>query len=321
MEILLEWYDQNARDLPWRSPKPDPYHVMLSEFMLQQTTVAAVKPYFETFLAKWPDVFALAKADDDEVMQAWAGLGYYARARNLLKCAREIAKLGEFPNQKSALLKLPGIGDYTSAAIAAIAFGEATLPRDGNINRILARYFAIEDPINRPSKALEDAGLLWVHESRPGDVAQALMDLGATICRPKNPSCNDCPIAQNCKAFTQDRVGALPNKIKAKPKRILFANAWIHVDKANAIGYEMRPENVPLGGMWGLPTTEWREEIEPAKIGQYLGEINHVFTHINLTLKIYKRMDCPKNLRYFNQNELSKNQVPRLWQKAIEKLN
>jgi A/G-specific adenine glycosylase len=210
---LLQWYDRHARDLPWRvSParrvagvRPDPYAVWLSEIMLQQTTVAAVERYFRRFMALWPDVIALAAEDDDRVMAEWAGLGYYARARNLLRCAREVSTRfgGQFPDDPQALRALPGIGPYTAAAIAAIAFDRPAAVMDGNIERVMARLFAVQTPLPRAKPELAALAARLTPAERPGCHAQALMDLGATVCTPRNPSCTLCPLARFCAGFRE----------------------------------------------------------------------------------------------------------------------
>ncbi|OZA91588.1 MAG: A/G-specific adenine glycosylase, partial [Erythrobacter sp. 34-65-8] len=201
---LLGWYDRHARDLPWRAPPgtpaPDPYRVWLSEVMLQQTTVAAVKPYFARFTSRWPTVEALAAAPDEDVMAAWAGLGYYSRARNLVKAARAVAELGRFPDSEAALRALPGLGAYTAAAVAAIAFGQRAVVVDANVERVVARLFAIDEPLPGARRPIRAAADTITPAERAGDFAQAMMDLGATICTPRDPRCLLCPLAEPCAA-------------------------------------------------------------------------------------------------------------------------
>jgi A/G-specific adenine glycosylase len=289
---LLEWYDRHARVLPWRSspgaPAPDAYRVWLSEVMLQQTTVAAVKPYYERFLARWPTVEALAAAEDAELMAAWAGLGYYSRARNLLACARAVIAEhdGHFPASAAALKTLPGIGDYTAAAIAAIAFGEPAAVIDGNVERVVARLFALDSKatVRAQAAALTPA-------ERPGDYAQAMMDLGATICTPRNPACAICPVRSDCRAFAEGRPEAWPVKPPktARPHRRGFA-FW-----AEAEGHVLlvtRPAKGLLGGMRALPTGAWNDapDLEEAPFAadwRVLDRpVRHVFTHFSLDLTV-----------------------------------
>jgi len=281
-EALLCWYAVDKRQLPWRAEKgarPDPYRVWLSEVMLQQTTVAAVKPYYEKFTALWPDVGALAAAEDAEVMAAWAGLGYYARARNLLACARAVA--GGFPSEESELRKLPGIGAYTAAAIAAIAFGRRAVVVDGNIERVVSRLHAVKEPLPaaRPGiRALMDA---LTPRQDAGDFAQAMMDLGATICTPRNPDCGRCPISSFCAAFAEGRPEAYPVKAAkaARPRREGIAY-WLEHD--GHVLLVRRPPKGLLGGMLALPT-----EAEPVPAAwQRAGAVEHVFTHFALTIEL-----------------------------------
>ncbi len=223
--LLLDWYDRHARVMPWRTGpqdrdagiRPDPYHVWLSEVMLQQTTVAAVRDYFRRFTARWPTVQALAAAEDAQVMAEWAGLGYYARARNLLKCARAVAALGGFPGTRDGLLALPGIGPYTAAAIAAIAFDEPATVVDGNVERVVARLFAVETPLPQAKPDLTRLAATLTPQDRPGDHAQAMMDLGATICTPRNPACALCPLVHHCDARAAGIAAQLPRKAR-RPK-------------------------------------------------------------------------------------------------------
>ena len=328
MEGILSWYDDNARELPWRAKPSNPYHVLLSEFMLQQTTVATVKDYFFRFISRWPTIEDLADETDEEIMREWAGLGYYARARNLLKTVREIKRLGYFPNTAKELLTLAGVGPYTSAAIASIGFDEAILPRDGNINRILARVRGIYDPINRPSLQLAEAALNWAHPIRSGDLAQALMDLGATVCRPINPKCDHCPLRRGCFANLKGETDELPVKIKLKAKKQQTAHAFIILTKDGRIGFERRAEMKLLGNQWALPTSEWVKDatFEPPIAGNWEphGEIKHVFTHIDLRLQLWllRLDDAPQSneITFMGPSDISISHLPRLWGKALEKL-
>lgn len=294
---MLDWYDRHKRDLPWRDCG-DPYKIWLSEVMLQQTTVAAVIKYFVKFTDKWPDVHALAHADNDDVMAAWAGLGYYARARNLHKCAKVVSEElgGLFPSCQVALKKLPGIGDYTSAAIASIAFNQPAVVVDGNIERVMARYHAYDGG----KKGLKNIALRYAcgFQGRPGDYAQALMDLGATICTPKSPACALCPINASCAAYLggQD-VTIYPVKPKkvVKPKRYGYVY-WVTNERGQVL-IEKRSDRGLLGGMMGLPTSPWDGEKNKGHTDFFDGaeelELNvlHVFTHFHLTLKVCK-LDC-----------------------------
>jgi A/G-specific adenine glycosylase len=296
---LLAWYDAAGRDLPWRvrgARRPDPYHVWLSEVMLQQTTVAAVIPYYRDFLARWPTVQALADADDSAVMQAWAGLGYYARARNLLAAARLAAVQG-WPQDEAGLRMLPGVGAYTGAAIAAIAFDQAANVVDGNVERVMARIAGISTPLPGAKPALRAAAAALVASDRPGDYAQALMDLGATMCTPRKPRCPQCPVFRFCQAAADGTAETLPRKAAkaARPQRfgaafLLAAQGWGLLIRRPAAGL--------LGGMLALPSTPWVEggpwplsdalAHAPAKAQwREAGAVRHVFTHFALELRIF----------------------------------
>ena len=292
---LLRWYDLNARSLPWRvksSARADPYRVWLSEIMLQQTTVAAVRPYFERFTSRWPTVEALAAVEDGELMAAWAGLGYYARARNLLACARKVVADygGLFPEQEAELLKLPGIGRYTAAAIAAIAFDRRAVVVDGNVERVVSRIFAVEQPLPAAKEALYRLTDELTPERRPGDFAQAMMDLGATICTPRAPRCDACPVSASCRARQLGRPEDHPRKAvrKAKPHRHGKAY-WLQ--HGGDVLLVRRPASGLLGGMLALPTGSWTDE--PVEDGvpapaewTDAGAVSHVFTHFALTLRL-----------------------------------
>ncbi|MBO9581834.1 MAG: A/G-specific adenine glycosylase [Sphingobium sp.] len=293
---LLRHYRKHARTLPWRSPPgtpaPDPYRVWLSEIMLQQTTVAAVIPYFESFTARWPTVEALANADEAELMAAWAGLGYYARARNLLACARTVARdhRGRFPETEDALRTLPGVGAYTAAAIAAIAFGKRAVVVDGNVERVVSRLFAIEAPLPGAKPILRDLAGGITPDEHPGDFAQAMMDLGATICTPRNPACGICPLMDDCAARRQGDPARFPVKAarKARPER--RGTAW-WVQAEGQVWLVRRPDKGLLGGMRALPTGDWCEgerNDTPPLPGRWqaMGTVRHVFTHFALDLSV-----------------------------------
>ncbi|SPH23812.1 Adenine DNA glycosylase [Defluviimonas aquaemixtae] len=298
---LLVWYDRHARVLPWRvgpedrkaGLRPDPYRVWLSEIMLQQTTVAAVRDYFRRFTARWPDVVALAAADDGEVMAEWAGLGYYARARNLLKCARAVVAEhgGRFPESRDELLALPGIGPYTSAAIAAIAFDEPATVVDGNVERVIARLFAVEAALPGAKPDLSALAARLTPRDRPGDHAQAMMDLGATICTPKTPACALCPLRPVCRAHAAGIAANLPRKVPKKAKPTRRGVAYVARREDGALLLERRPERGLLGGMLGWPGSDWSEEPAPAPPldacwTEAPAEVRHTFTHFHLVLTV-----------------------------------
>jgi A/G-specific adenine glycosylase len=290
---LLDWYDRNARRLPWRVPpggeRPDPYRIWLSEIMLQQTTTAHAAPYFAAFVERWPTVEALAAAPEEEVMAAWAGLGYYSRARNLVACAREVAARGGFPESEAELRELPGLGAYTAAAVAAIAFGRRAVVIDANVERVVARLFAIDEPLPAARKAIRAAADTITPDKRSGDFAQAMMDLGATICTPRDPKCLLCPLAAQCAARVQGDPARLPVKAakKAKPQRIGTA-FWIELN--GQVWLVRRPGKGMLGGMRALPDDGWRAGADgsgDAPIpGQWRagGVVRHGFTHFDLEL-------------------------------------
>ncbi|MEM9031877.1 MAG: A/G-specific adenine glycosylase [Pseudomonadota bacterium] len=298
---LLDWYDGNARVLPWRiapqataqGQRPDPYRVWLSEIMLQQTTVAAVKGYFLHFTKRWPDVHALASADDADVLAAWAGLGYYARARNLIKCAREVSenRYGVFPDNAQELQELPGIGPYTSAAIASIAFDHPDTVVDGNVERVMARLNAVETPLPEAKPQLITHAEALTPQMRPGDYAQAVMDLGATICTPRTPACGRCPWRSICKARALGIARDLPRKSPKKKKPVRYGRIYVGLRRDGAWLLETRPPTGLLGGMLGWPGTEWcvAPDDAPPAPGEWndLGaEVRHTFTHFHLRLSV-----------------------------------
>lgn len=299
---LLQWYDAHARVLPWRiSPadrangvKPDPYRVWLSEIMLQQTTVAAVQAYFLKFTTLWPTVTDLAQAEDARVMAEWAGLGYYARARNLLKCARVVTGEhgGQFPTKREKLLKLPGIGPYTASALAAIAFDAPETVVDGNVERVMSRVHAVRTPLPKAKAELTELAGASTPQTRPGDYAQAVMDLGATICTPRSPACGICPWSAPCKARAQGIQAELPAKEPKKPKPIRFGVAYLAQRADSAWLLERRPDKGLLGGMLGWPGSEWTEDdpiAAPPLTADWCdpgAEVRHTFTHFHLRLAL-----------------------------------
>jgi len=294
---LLAWYDAGARTLPWRAPpgseaRTDPYRVWLSEVMLQQTTVPHATPYFQSFTQRWPTVGDLAAVADAELMAAWAGLGYYARARNLLACARAVAGQhgGVFPDTEAGLLALPGVGAYTAAAVAAIAFDREANVVDGNVERVMSRLFAVEAPVPAARPELRTLAGSLVGAHRPGDWAQALMDLGATVCRPKSPSCLICPLSEWCAGYRTGTPERYPVKTKKAERPHRHGMAWVLRDGAGRVALVQRPDKGLLGGMLGLPTSDWGAEpsaLPPVEADWTdVGAIEHIFTHFSLTLSV-----------------------------------
>ena len=300
---LLPWYDRHARRLPWRAlpgHRPDPYHVWLSEVMLQQTTVQTVQPYFHDFLARWPTVHDLAAAAREDVLAAWAGLGYYARARNLHACAQTISHDhgGRFPDTEAGLRKLPGIGPYTAAAIAAIAFDRSSAPLDGNIERVVARLFAVDDPLPGAKETLRARMADLVPAERPGDFAQAMMDLGAGICQPRKPRCMLCPLTDVCDGNARGIAGDLPVKAAKKAKPTRQAVAFWTVREDGCVLLRRRPDKGLLGGMLEVPSTDWTESPwdedsafrhapVPASWTELPGLVRHTFTHFHFTITVW----------------------------------
>jgi A/G-specific adenine glycosylase len=299
---LLAWYDRHRRTLPWRAPagrRADPYVVWLSEIMLQQTTVATVGDYFRRFVERWPTIEALAAAPIDEVLSAWAGLGYYARARNLHACALAVAGPhgGRFPTEEAALLALPGIGAYTAAAIRAIAFDQPASAVDGNVERVIARLFAIETPLPDAKTEIKARAARLVPAERAGDYAQAMMDLGATVCTPRNPRCVICPLMANCKARKLGLAEDLPRRAPKALKPTRRGLAFVLSRKDGAILLRKRPPKGLLGGMDEVPSSPWREgklstdkamgdAPVPARWQILDGLVRHTFTHFHLELTV-----------------------------------
>lgn len=330
---LLAWYDRHRRALPWRAvgqAKPDPYAVWLSEVMLQQTTVAAVKGFYARFLQLWPDVAALAAAPREAVLKEWAGLGYYARARNLHDCAAAVVERhgGRFPGTEAALRALPGIGDYTAAAVAAIAFGEAATVVDGNVERVMTRLHAIETPIPAARPAIRRLTAALVPSARPGDFAQATMDLGATICTPKSPACTICPLTAFCAARAAGTQALYPRKPpkKAIPRRF---GAMAVVERADgAVLVRTRPSKGLLGGMteffgsdWGAaaPSAAALQDASDAAL-ERVGQVEHVFTHFALTLDVYRGRSrvgaAPAGCRWVDAAQLAREPIPNAFTKV-----
>ncbi|MBV8105527.1 MAG: A/G-specific adenine glycosylase [Hyphomicrobiales bacterium] len=297
----LNWWDRNRRDLAWRAAPgetPDPYRVWLSEVLLQQTTAQAATPYFQAFVAKWPAVEDLAAASHEAVISAFAGLGYYSRARNLHACAKEIAQRGgRFPSQEAELRTLPGVGAYTAAAIAAIAFGRRAAPVDGNIKRILSRLYALKDPITQARSAIAAAAGALAPSNRPGDFAQALMDIGATICRPRTPDCPACPLSEVCAAVWSGVPEAYPGRAAAKVRSLRKGAVFFAHRADGAFLARRRPPRGLLASTVELPGTPWtskgpggawRDGAPVAARWRKLPEtVEQVFTHFALTLTVY----------------------------------
>jgi A/G-specific adenine glycosylase len=341
--LLLAWYDRHRRRLPWRplpGERPDAYRVWLSEIMLQQTGVKTVEPYFRKFLARWPDVDALGRASLDDVLRIWAGLGYYTRARNLHACAQAVRRDhgGEFPGTEQGLRALPGIGPYTAAAIAAIAFGRRTMPVDGNIERVVSRLFAVEQPLPQAKSLIQDLARTFLGagdaKSRAGDIAQALMDLGASICTPKKPACVLCPLIDDCAARARGDQQTFPRKLPKKPGAQRRGAAFV-VTRGENLLVRTRSEKGLLGGMTEVPTSTWlTAQDDQAALKQApalkgiarwhckTGVVTHVFTHFPLELVVYRakvapRARAPEGMRWIPIATLGAEALPSLMRKVI----
>jgi A/G-specific adenine glycosylase len=333
---LLAWYDRHRRDLPWRAKPgeiPDPYRVWLSEIMLQQTTVATVASYYRKFIELWPTVEALAAAPREEVLKAWAGLGYYARARNLHACAKVVAEElgGRFPDREEALRALPGIGPYTAGAIAAIAFDRKAAAVDGNVERVIARFQGIDTPLPDAKPLIRALTAAMVPDRRAGDFAQALMDLGATICTPKRLDCMICPWTEDCAGRLAGIADELPRrKAKAERPRRKGVAFWVERDDGKVLLRE-RPDQGLLGGMMEIASTEWRERIDhpeaeaplTAKWVKTRKRVEHTFTHFHLELEIWSAR-VPANtevsdrsVRWVGKRDLASEALPSLMRKII----
>ena len=342
---LLSWYDRHRRVLPWRAVPPeraDPYRVWLSEIMLQQTTVKTVDPYYRRFLARWGDVAALAAAPLDEVLRTWAGLGYYARARNLHACARAVVERhgGKFPPNEGALRALPGIGDYTAAAIAAIAFDAPATPLDGNVERVIARLFAVAEPLPQAKKELRRHARKLTPERRAGDFAQAMMDLGATICTPKKPACFLCPWNDSCAAHARGEAETFPRRIPKREGVLRRGAAFVVRRRDGFLLVRSRAPRGLLGGMTEVPTTDWSEDFDeatvlasaprfsPVNAGRPVewrrlpGVVRHVFTHFPLELSVYateaaKQTAAPPATRWVPLDAVHAEALPSVMRKVI----
>jgi A/G-specific adenine glycosylase len=334
---LLAWYDRHRRKLPWRAlpgETADPYRVWLSEIMLQQTTVAAVAPYYARFLERFPTVQALAEAPSEAVMQAWAGLGYYSRARNLHACAQAVVERhgGRFPASEAALRGLPGIGDYTAAAVAAIAFGIPAAPVDGNIERVTSRVFMVEEPLPKAKARIKAHVADLVPPDRPGDFAQALMDLGATICTPKRPACAVCPWMRPCAARAEGLQETFPRKAPKREGELRRGAAFVALRNDGAVLLRTREPTGLLGGMAEPPTSAWEPAYDVGKAvldapldarwQRLPGVVRHVFTHFPLELTVYfarvpAATPAPEGMRWTPRAELAAEALPTAMRKVI----
>jgi len=305
---LLAWYDQHRREMPWRSlpgHRPDPYHIWLSEIMLQQTTVVTVRPYFDKFIKRWPSLEKFADSDLDDVLKMWAGLGYYARARNLHKCAGIIMAEfgGEFPQTQKQLLHLPGIGPYTAAAIMSIAFDRHAVVVDGNVERVMARIFAVDEPLPRAKSVLVNHAEFLTPDNRPGDYAQAIMDLGATVCRPRKPLCSSCPWQSSCVAESRNAQEHYPQRIKKPPKPHRCATAfWVQREDGKILLRKRAPKGL-LGAMMEIPSSPWIDKTDKTSEKKLpeahapldtdwhrdnCSMVRHTFTHFHLEIEVWQ---------------------------------
>ncbi len=335
---LLAWYDRDRRDLPWRAlpgEPADPYKVWLSEIMLQQTTVAAVKPYFLGFLTRWPNVGLLAQASGEEVMRAWSGLGYYSRARNLHACAKIVAgsRKGKFPDTEAGLRCLPGIGPYTAAAVAAIAFGRPVAAIDGNAERVLARLYAISTPLPAARSEIRAKAAAMVPVERPGDFAQAMMDLGAVICSPRHPSCDICPLRKFCRGHASGCPESLPRKVPRRERPLRRGAAFFVRRRDGAVLVRTRSSQGLLGGMTEIPGTGWETLLDAALAARQAPveasyrkldrQVAHAFSHFHLRLDIYVAevaswRRAPMGYRFVPERRLDKEAFPSVMRKIIE---
>lgn len=336
---LLAWYDRHRRALPWRAvagARPDPYRVWASEIMLQQTTVTAVKPYYDRFMTRFPTVKALADAPSEEVMQAWAGLGYYSRARNLHACAKAVMEShgGRFPDTEDGLRSLPGIGAYTAGAVAAIAFDRPAAAVDGNVERVMTRLFAIEDELPGARPLIRERVLALLPHGRPGDFAQALMDLGSTICTPRNPACGLCPWREPCRARVAGTQESFPRKARKKAGVTRYGAAFVLARADGAILLRTRPAKGLLGGMAEVPTSEWRADYEldgaaqdaplPLRWNRLPEPVRHVFTHFPLELTVFtgsvpQQTRAPAGMRFTPLADIASEPLPSLMLKVVER--
>ena len=342
-DAMLAWYDRERRTLPWRAAPgatPDPYQVWLSEIMLQQTTVKAVGPHYAAFLRRWPNVHALAEAELGQVLAAWAGLGYYARARNLHACARALVDryCGRFPETESELRSLPGIGDYTAAAVASIAFGVRATPIDGNVARVVARLFAVTTPLPGGKAQIKALAQSLTPKQRPGDFAQSLMDLGASICSPRRPACGLCPLKADCRAYALGLAEVLPYRAAKAPRPVRRGTAFVAIRADGAVLLRERPLRGLLGGMLEPPSSPWSEaepmaaataEHAPVEAAwrQVPGRVQHTFTHFHLELEVWRAevgpaplltpAALPEACRWLDRRDLGEAALPSVMRKVL----
>ena len=336
-ETLLAWYDRHARMLPWRARRgetPDPYRVWLSEIMLQQTTVKTVAPYYARFLAKWPTIEALAKAKLDDVLRAWAGLGYYARARNLHACAMEVARRGGFPLDENGLRELPGVGAYTAAAIAAIAFDAPAVPVDGNVERVVTRLYAVEEELPAAKPTIKALARDLLPPLRSGDFAQAMMDLGATLCSPRRPACALCPWNDACLAFARSGQETFPRKAPKREGQLRRGAAFVVLRADGKVLLRTRPGKGLLAAMTEVPGSDWAQDFDSARAlasapklrgaqwQKLPGAVRHVFTHFPLELTVYrsrvpKNASAPRGARWISVRKLADEALPTVMRKVL----
>ncbi len=338
IQNLLNWYEYSARQLPWRydhGESGNPYHTWLSEVMLQQTTVVTVKDYFHDFIQRWPTLENLAACDEGEILTAWQGLGYYSRARNLLKCAKVIEGEygGVFPQSVKELLKLPGVGPYTAAAISSIAFQQKEVPVDGNVIRVMARLYGLKIPLPDLKSEIEDLVVRYKDNPKPGDFAQGLMDLGATVCKPRQPLCESCPLQTSCVSFAQKRQHDIPYKKEKPPKPTRYGKAFLIRDANGKLLLQKRPEKGLLANMMEVPSTSWSSDLDEVhqsfedlcgdgKITPLEVTVKHTFTHFHLELEVYYggprdfTKQC-ESATWVASSELSQHPLPTLMKKII----
>jgi A/G-specific adenine glycosylase len=333
--LLLAWYDRHRRRLPWRAlpgEAADPYRVWLSEVMLQQTTVQAVKPYFEAFTQAFPTVADLAESPTEDVMRLWAGLGYYSRARNLHACAKVVVADhgGRFPADEASLLKLPGVGAYTAAAIASIAFGRRAVVVDGNVERVVARLHALETPLPAARSAIRRLADALTPAERPGDYAQAMMDLGATVCTPRSPACGVCPLMEGCTARIGGAPATYPLKAARTAKALRRGTTFVAIRADGAVLVRTRAPSGLLGGMTETPSTTWVAGAPPAAdpplaaTWRLAGSVSHVFTHFPLELEVWTARlpaaaPTPSGMRWVAAEAIAREAFPTLFRKVLER--
>lgn len=336
-KALLAWYDRNRRRLPWRAEGgevPDPYRVWLSEIMLQQTNVKTVAPYYAKFLTRWPTIADLAEERLEEVLKLWAGLGYYARARNLHACARAVLENhgGRFPDSEAELRTLPGIGAYTAAAVAAIAFGRKATPVDGNIERVIARLFAVEESLPAAKGKIHALAATLTPSTRAGDFAQGMMDLGATLCTPKRPACALCPWSAPCLARKRGDQESFPRKTEKSPGKLRRGAAFVVIRADGALLARTRPDKGLLAKMTEVPTTQWSHDFNDcdaltgapidADWRRLPGTVTHVFTHFPLELVVYRAnvpegTQAPERMRFIAAEMIEGEAFPNVMRKVI----